>query len=155
MSWDVIIINSSEKHSIEEVWEDNKIPSFGKRIEIQNKINALYPDTDWTDPSYAHLDNGIYVGHISLGDNEILDGNFMLHIYGGSDPYELIISLCKKYNWTAYDTTTSEYIDNDNPNNEGWNEFQAFRQRIVNQVGGQIGGQSKFIRRKKWWQFWK
>lgn len=151
MSWDVIIINSSEKLAIEEVWEDKKVPSLGRRIEVQHKISALYPATDWTDPSYAHLDNGIYVGHISLGDSEILDGNFMLHIYGGSNPYEFITNLCNKYNWTAYDTTTSEYIDNTNPNKEGWNEFQDFRERVVDK----LSGRSKQTRRKKWWEFWK
>ena len=155
MSWDVLIVNSSDKLPIDEHWDNHDIPSFGSRIDVQSRISALFPEVNW-DNGYGHLRNDIYVGHISLGQDDPLDGSFILHVYGGEDPIGFITTICKAYNWSAFDTTTFEYIEIGNPSAEGWKEFQDFRQHVISQMNGSSESLvDRQQRPKKWWQFWK
>jgi len=135
MSWDVIIVNSLEKYPPEKVWDGSMdaLP-FGPIEEMHKKINAFFPKTTWFEPAYTKLDNGLLVGNISFSENEPVFGSFTLNIYRGTDPINMISLLCAEYNWTAFDTSTSEYIENGFQNNNGWEQFNKYKQQVLKTI---------------------
>jgi hypothetical protein len=123
MSWDVLLINSKTPVNI----DSEDIPEFLSRTDFINKVKQVLPVIDWPDPSIGILDSVPAVIEFNTGDEEAIGSEVLLHVYGGEDPVEVIVDLCKQNNWQAYDLSTESYIDLDNPSRESWNKFDQSR----------------------------
>ncbi len=58
----------------------------------------------------------------------------MLHVRGGGDAIAAMLKFCQPNNWSLFDCSTSEFIDPENPSQEGWEGFQEFRDKVVKKV---------------------
>jgi hypothetical protein len=123
MSWDVLLINSKTPVNIES--EDT--PDFLSRTDFIKKVTQILPATDWSDPSFGILDSDWAVIEFNTGNEENIGWSVMLQVYGGEDPVEAIVELCKQHHWQAYDMSTESYIDLNNPSRESWNKFDQSR----------------------------
>jgi hypothetical protein len=130
MSWDLFV--GSESGPI------------GTPDAVRKKIDAVLPGVDWADPSCGYLKQGGYSLEFQLLDDDddtdegsdseaLLDG-FTVSVRGGGSPLPPIVKLCKAYGWSLGDTGSGEEIDLDNPSDEGWREFQEFRDEVAGSV---------------------
>lgn len=91
--------------------------SFGKKEVFINQINAIFPDTDWSDSSCGKLHReekgDIYIDFYIGNNEEDLGEQIMLFDIGGEKAFEAIELLCKKYDWQAFDPQIEEFIDFD------------------------------------------
>jgi hypothetical protein len=131
MSWDVMVFNTRGKvpPSLAEFQESDCEP-LGPAAEVRERIAALLPGVDWSDPTW-----GLYAGNgfsieFNVGDDDPID-NVMLHIRGGGDAIAAIVMFARPLGWSALDCSTSEFLDLDHPSQEGWEGFQAFRDKII------------------------
>lgn len=43
----------------------------------------------------------------------------------------IIQRICSDNGWFAFDTSSGEWLDPENPSNAGWQSFQSFRDRLI------------------------
>jgi len=113
--------------------DDFEPPSMGNAQAIRNAISDAIPGVDWSDPAWGMIDGdgwSIEFNHQDTGETD----QIMLHVRGSGDPVTAIVKLCKTNNWSAFDTTSGEFINLDAPSTDGWTGFQAFRDRAVTQT---------------------
>lgn len=127
MSWDVIILK--EKFEIDD--NDYTPPPLGNRKDIIAALTKIFPNLDYTDPSWGLLKESDYSIEFNTGDEEIV-ATMMLHIRGGGNPLNAIKLILNELNWAALDCSTTEFIDLDMNDNESWIEFQKYRDKVMN-----------------------
>jgi hypothetical protein len=54
-----------------------------------------------------------------------------LHVRGSGDPIAAIVKFARPLGWSVLDGSTGEFLDLDNPSQEGWQGFQAFRDERI------------------------
>jgi hypothetical protein len=91
MSWDVFVFNfPPEIKSISEIPRDWSPPPLGKRADIVAKICALFPQADFSDPSWGTLRlPGVSIEFNFREDGEI--AHFAMHVRGG-DPAPHVVA---------------------------------------------------------------
>jgi len=132
MSWDVVLYNfEGNPPDINDL--SGESPSMGDAQEIRDSISAVIPDVDWSDPACGVVFNDdcvIEFSHQETGQVSII----MLHVRKSKDPVSTIVKLCKTYNWSAFDTTSMEFIDLDTSCAKGWDGGQEFRDQKIDQT---------------------
>jgi len=123
MSWDIVIFSSKQKiTSVEDINEELFIPVDFSSI-LEKYFNNIIADN----------------GHREIkGDNYAIDyfvsagptGNMLFSLYGENALFELI-RISKIYNWQIFDTGNGEMLDLDNPEKNGFKNFQNYLQQIV------------------------
>lgn len=82
MSWDIFVQDLPPGiASIDDIPDDFRPSSIGRRSEIIAKLSALYPECDFGDPSWGILKIPGCSIELNLGSDEELDG-FALHVRG-------------------------------------------------------------------------
>jgi hypothetical protein len=82
MSWDIIVMNLPPGlKSIKDLPNDFVPATLGKRSDIIAKISALFPESDFSDPTWGILQVPGCVIEFSMGEDEILD-SFAMHVRG-------------------------------------------------------------------------
>ena len=131
MSWDVMIFNLGGKQTADlEHLPESEFKPLGPGNEVRKQILSFLPGVEWTDPTW-----GLYVGNgfsleFNVGhDDPIKD--MMLHVRGGGDAIAAFMSFVVPLGWAALDCSTSEFLEPQNPSQEGWKGFQDFRDRAL------------------------
>ncbi|CAN5510166.1 hypothetical protein BH10BAC2_BH10BAC2_37280 [soil metagenome] len=140
MSWDILVMNSNKPVDFEKGDWDN----FKSREFVVNNIKQTFPDSNWQDPSWGLLDNSKAVIEFNIGDKKEMDNTFMLHVRGGQDPTAEIAKMCKQHNWIAYDISGEQFIDDNQPANDSFKDWENYRDQVV----------SGSTKKKAWWKFW-
>ncbi len=131
MSWDVMIFNTRGKTppSIEE-FQESDCESFGAAAAVRQGISMILPGIDWSDPTWGIYDGDGFSIEFNVGSEDPIE-SIMLHVRGGGDAISAITSFARPLGWTALDCTTGELLDLDNPSQVGWENFQAFRDKVI------------------------
>ena len=131
MSWDVIIFNfEGDPPDFENLPEDFEPPLLGDAQTVRDRISEAIPGVDWSDPAWGVVEGdgwSIEFNHEATGQND----QIMLHVRGGGDPVTAIVKLCKANNWSAFDTSSGEFLDLDSPSMDGWTDLQAARDQVL------------------------
>lgn len=131
MSWDVIIFNfKGNPPDFNNLPNDFMPPNIGDKAYIREKINQVFHNTDWSDKNWGVYDGKGFSIEFSLSAEEPLN-SFTLLVRGNGNPLPGIVKLCNMNTWSAFDTGTGEFIDLDNPTNEGWDNFRKYRDDIL------------------------
>jgi hypothetical protein len=139
MSWDVMIFNTRGKNppSIEQFQESDYDP-LGPAASVREALSNLLPGIDWSDTTW-----GIYQGAgFSIEFNVSKDdpiGTMMLHVRGAGDAISAIVAFARPSGWSALDCSTSDFINLDQPSQAGWEGFQAFRDKVMEQYRDKDG----------------
>lgn len=138
MSWDILILNSTEPVDFEkENW-----PDFKSKQGIIERIKSTFKESDWSDSSWGTLTNEFADIEFNLGEEESLGNNFMLHIRGGSEVLSLIFQMCSEHGWIAYDMSSEKFIEN-GADDSGFNNWKNYQKQVI--------GKDK--NKKPWWKF--
>ena len=102
---------------------------LGAADEVRAAISAVHPRVDWTDPTWGTLDGGPWHIELNTGSEPVIQ-SIMLHVRGSGDPIPAIMALCHRNDWRAFDLAEGDFLDEDEPSPDGWQDFQAFRDQI-------------------------
>jgi hypothetical protein len=130
MSWDVVIVDSCEKAAACPVTDldDSDFKALGAADEVRQKISSNLPGVDWSDPRGIFEGDGFSI-EFNVGEDDPIQ-SIMLHVRGGGDAIAAIMSFVGPLGWSALDCSTGEFLDPNNPSQEGWEGFQAYRDKI-------------------------
>ncbi|MGB3295145.1 MAG: hypothetical protein WBB01_19350 [Phormidesmis sp.] len=85
---------------------------------------------DWSDPTWGLYSGNGYSIEFSIGDDDPIQ-DMMLHVRGGGDVIAAIQQFARPLNWAVFDSSTSEFLDLDNPSQAGWEGSQAYRDKAI------------------------
>lgn len=128
MSWDVMVMDVGTPPPPMEEMEAGNV--MGSPDKVREQISAHLPDVDWSDPSWGIYEGDGFSFEFNMGEEEEQDG-FMVHVRGGGDAISALLQFAIPNGWSLLDCSTSEWIDPDNPSDEGWTGFQEFRDRVI------------------------
>lgn len=133
MSWDVMIFNTrGKKPPPVEEFQDSDFDPLGPAPEVRRQLSALLPGIDWSDTTWGMYGGDGFSIEFNVGDDDPI-ANMMLHVRGGGDAIAAIVKFARPLGWSALDCSTGEFLDLDNPSQEGWEGFQAFRDKAIGQ----------------------
>jgi hypothetical protein len=132
MSWDLWVIRYDGPRDLDE-FRDDRVEVLGVLDDVRRSMAAWSTALRWSDPRHGSLDGEGWSIDFSLNESDCADavGSITLRVYGGGDPISTIVRLCKSAGWQAIDMSSGKFLDLDNPTDNGWTHFQAFRDRIV------------------------
>jgi len=140
MSWDILIINSSKPVDFgKDEWAN-----FESRTSTIKNIQQIFPDINWSDPSWGVLNNKRAVIEFNVGNKEDMGNTFMLHVRGGQNPTSEIVRLCQEFDWIAFDISGEKFIDNNQPTLDSFKQWESYRDKVINGTNN----------KKPWWKFW-
>jgi hypothetical protein len=140
MSWDVMIFNFGGKTlpRIGELKESDCEP-LGPAAEIRRKVTLSLAGIDWLDPTWGLYQGTGFSVEFNLGRDDLIR-NMMLHVRGSGDAISAITEFASPLGWSAFDCSTGEYLDLQNPSQAGWKGFQEYRDKVVKQYGDETRG---------------
>jgi hypothetical protein len=158
MSWDVLLMHvPSNVDSIHELPE-NFSSELGPRQEIVDILTRVFPNLDFSDPTWGHLRGRGFSIEFSIGEDTVIE-TIMLHVRGNDDAINSIQLLCEETGWRAFDTTIGEFINFNESPAAGLQQWRAFRDQVMASLEAKGEIAQKDVRlppakKKKWWQFW-
>jgi hypothetical protein len=144
MSWDVLIMNTGGRTRVDDLPEGFQPESLGDADELRSLLSGFFGSLDWSDPAWGILDNDEFSFEFNFTESGPVD-TFMLLVRGGGDAVAPIVAMCKQFGWQALDCSAGEFIDLNHPSTNGWEGFQAYRDRVMKESTKPP---------KPWWQFW-
>jgi hypothetical protein len=128
MSWDIFIFNLNRKvSSVEEIDESTMLP-FSDWDAIRVILSAYFKDIIWEN-IWGSITRSDFSIAFSSGDPEEKPTSILMSIYGVNSIYE-VIELCRQQNWQIYDTSLGDMIDIENPQRNGYENFQAYLTQV-------------------------
>lgn len=150
MSWDVLLHAADEPPPpVAEMPENWRGKNLGTLSEVRAKIDACIAKVDWSDPTWGIFDGDGFSYEFNTGSDEPCD-SVMVHVRGGGSAVAPLLVLGQRWNWYLLDTSQGEWLHHTKSSNAGWQDFQAFRDKAI----PQIGGSPTRIAEKRWWRFW-
>lgn len=110
MSWDLFVQDWGDYNSLNEIPDDFRPKSIGKRSEIIQKIKEAEPSVDFTDLSWGKLNNDKFSIEFNMGKNEMSDG-FVMHVRGNDMVHACIGNILEALNLKAADGSTPFFFD--------------------------------------------
>ena len=130
MSWDVMVLNYGGKLSPAEMLDAEPVGPLGPAAQVRRRIAKHLPGVDWSEPEWGLYEGDGFTIEFNTGSDDPID-SIMLHVRGGGDAIAVLLKFAKPNGWSLLDCSTSEFLDPQNPSAEGWEEFQAFRDKAI------------------------
>lgn len=125
MSWDIVLFNSRQKiGSPEEVDEAQLEPTDFISV-FENHFHNIIKDGN-----HREINEKDFIIDYFIDDEPV--SNKMLSLYGENGLFELVV-LAKKYNWQIFDTGLGQMINLENPEINGYQNFQNYVSHIFKQ----------------------
>ncbi len=125
MSWDVLILHP-EPSSAE---ERPQLRPLGLADDIRRAVSRTLPGIDWAGPVRGHYESRSCDIEVVLPSHGVVD-SFALHVSGMGDPTPLIVSLCKRNGWAAFDSASGSFLNLDEPTPESWERGTLQRAQV-------------------------
>ena len=128
MSWDPVIvrIKGTFRPVTETVDEDYEL--LGSAEFVRDAINAAFPSTEWSNPTWAVYSGRDFQIEFSVQPKNDVPGGpipwLLLHVHGRGDVISALLKLCNRHGWLVVDTSAGAFIDPMNPSYESWQGFQ-------------------------------
>jgi len=129
MSWDVLLCRMPDCASVADIPKDFRPEPLGPRKEVIERILELFPDTDFSDPSWAHIVQPDWSITVAAGHEEICD-NVMLFVHGGGDVVQAIDKLISALGCRGYDCSSGDFFRLDTAA-QSFAAFQEYRDRVT------------------------
>ena len=135
MSWDVLYLNYHGDPPKDLRSDDDGLDVLGSAEDVHAAIARTLPDVNWSDPVWGmYMGNGFTL-EFNTGNGDPVQA-IMVHVRGGGDPIPTLLQVAAPNKWSLYDCSMGEFIDPEHPSGEGWEGFQAFRDKIVGKTRG-------------------
>ncbi|WP_306370316.1 hypothetical protein [Nocardiopsis sp. CC223A] len=136
MSWDVLLMRfPDDAVSVDDLTDDDPPPPIGPAAEVLDRIRAAFPGVDLSDPTWGILqdEQDGWSMESGIGARDPVE-SIMLHIRGGGDPVTTARRLARLLDCRALDCSDGEFLS-DEVGGESWEDFQAYRDRVVGRPG--------------------
>jgi hypothetical protein len=131
MSWDISVFAAKDAPPpVEEMPEGWKPDILGPADEVRQKISTCLPGVDWSDPTWGIYDGEGFSYEFNVGDEDSVEG-LMIHVRGGGDAVGPLLNLAGRWGWYLLDCSQGEWLHHCADTEVGWQEFQAFRDRVI------------------------
>jgi len=132
MSWDVLVFNFDGPVPPDETLKQKgyQPPPLGTAHLVREKISRSVPGIDWSNPGWGILRMGSLLIEFGLQEDGIVDC-LGIHVYGRGNPMPVIQHICSDNGWSAFDTSSGDWLDYENPSDAGWQSFQSFRDNLI------------------------
>lgn len=124
MSWTIIIFNSKKKIPSDLDFDENIL----EPILFSDILERSFSEIKF-DENHREINGSDF--SIDFFTDKEPTGTKMLNLYGENGFFELI-ELAKKYQWQVYDTSQNEFIDLENPKNNGFENHKKYVEQIKN-----------------------
>jgi hypothetical protein len=123
MSWDAVLFRIKGKlRPIEEMDDDDYLP-LGLHKEVVSAILASFPTATRKKPTQLiYTEGDLSIEFIPQGRNPV--ESVLLEVRGEGDPISPLLDLATRNGWVMLDASTSEFIDADNPSDEGYGGYR-------------------------------
>ena len=134
MSWDVLVCNyyGSPPKDMENLPDDHKPDPLGSASTVRMSISQNLPGVDWSDPTWGIYDGDEFSIEFNTGEEDPIN-SIMLHVRGGGDAIAAMLQFANPNKWSLLDFSTGQFLDPENPSQQGWEDFQAFRDKALDQ----------------------
>lgn len=123
MSWDIVLFNSRQTiKSIEDI-DENQLESTNFCSVLENQYDRIVRD----DNHRTIVGDDFQIDFFM--DNERVS-NKIMHLYGEKGLYE-VVALAKENGWQIFDTGLEQMIDLDNPEKNGYENFNNYAKHIL------------------------
>jgi hypothetical protein len=130
MSWDVLVLNLGGKPPPDDAAEVEPVGPLGAAAQVRRRITKHLPGVDWSDSTWGVYEGDGFSIEFNTGDDDPID-SIMLHVRGGGEAIAALLQFASPNGWGLLDCSTSEFLDPENPSVEGWEGFQAFRDKAI------------------------
>lgn len=134
MSWDIFVQDLPPgATSIDDIPDDFKPAPIGLRSEIISKISALYPECDFTDPSWGVLDLPGCSIEFNLDESEQVMDSFAMHVRGDERASNTVAHILRELGMRAIDVSSdSGLFEQDQVlRSESFSRWHRYRSQIV------------------------
>jgi len=122
--------SSTPPPPVEQMPGDWRGESLGSEAEVREKISAVLPEVDWSDPTWGIIEGDGFSFEFNIGSEGPCDG-FMIHVRGGGPVVTHLLKLAEKTGWYLLDCSQSEWLHHCKDPEAGWVGFQAYRDRVI------------------------
>lgn len=138
MSWDVMVLDAAVTRMPVAQWLEEwkngwRPPPLGSWAQIRDKITACLPEFQWPPSGHiglAHYDeNGLSLEIYEPSEDPVLHFDINVRRGGGGDPLPTLARLARTHGWALLDKSTGEYLNLEHPSDEGWQGFNQFCDR--------------------------
>jgi hypothetical protein len=103
MSWDISVMAASTPPApVEQMPKDWRGATLGSEGEVREKISAVLPEVDWSDPTWGILEGNGFSFEFNIGSQRPCEG-FMIHVRGGGPAVTSLLRLAEKTGWYLLD----------------------------------------------------
>ena len=134
MSWDVTLMKLPDNFdgNWENLPEDFEPKIMCTQEYLQKEIKKLFPNINNDDPTWMILDEETFSIEFNVGNNDPIN-SIMLHVRGEQEALKAIKIFSEKFNCSAIEIDGGRIIDFTAEINEGFSEWQKYRDQIVNE----------------------
>jgi hypothetical protein len=130
MSWDVMVLNYGGKLSPDEMLDAEPVGPLGPAAQVRRRIAKHLPGVDWSEPAWGIYEGDGFTIEFDIGEDDSIE-SILLHVRGGGDAITALLGFANPNGWSLLDCTTSKFLDPEKPSAEGWEGFQAFRDKAM------------------------
>jgi hypothetical protein len=137
MSYDIFVQDiPSSVHRVEDIPEDFRPRSIGRRSDIIAVITAVAPVADFADPSWGIIEDAGWSIEVNLGEEEDVSG-FAFHLRGGGEePLSIVAEILNRLNLRAFAPDTDNGLFEPGPKvAEAFQRWQRYRDQVINRNG--------------------
>jgi hypothetical protein len=130
MSWDVAVLNLGGELPPADAAEAEPVGPLGPAAQVRRRIVKHLPGVDWSESRWGIYKGDGFTIEFNTGDEDPID-SIMLHVRGGGEAIAALLQFANPNGWALLDCSTSEFLDPENPSIEGWEGFQAYRDKTI------------------------
>ena len=123
-----MVLNLGGKAPPGDAADADPVGPLGPAAQVRRRIAKHLPGVDWSDSASGVYEGDGFTIEFNAGDDDPID-SLLLHVRGGGDAIAALLRFANPNRWALLDCTTSEFLDPENPSAEGWEGFQAFRDK--------------------------
>jgi hypothetical protein len=139
MSWDLFVMDLPPGiKSVAEIPKDFKPRPLGQRSDLIKKISAIFPETNFSDPSWGVLvADGCSIELFSMGSHEEVE-SFAMHVRGGNECPNIVAHVLEVLGMRALDTSSDSGLFEQDPDHrsDSFNRWRAYRSHIDELLNG-------------------
>jgi hypothetical protein len=131
MSWDLFVNNiPREFASVSEIPEGFVQRSLGSRRQIVDKICAVVPNADFSDPSWGLIDGDGYSIEVNIGKDDPVTG-FAFHIRGGDNAVYVVADILDYLGLRAFDPQSDSGFFSLKDGPASLQKWRAYRNKFI------------------------
>jgi hypothetical protein len=131
MSWDIFVQDfPQEAKTVTDIPMDFRPRSLGKRSAIIERIRAVVPAADFSDPSWGVIDGDGWSIEVSMGDEQECR-SFVFHVRGGDGSVGAVEAILRDLGLRAMNSETGDFFVSGSAALDSFRKWRAYRDQVA------------------------